>query len=108
MKRLVSVTDTDCLVNLMMDRNAFGRLCTLCRRLVTLRDRRSIYIEQRVVIFLSVLAHHKKNRVTRFDFLHLGQIVFYYVHEVLRAIINMHTLVIVNPEPVSDDYVQLR
>ncbi|XP_042022864.1 uncharacterized protein LOC121770135 [Salvia splendens] len=56
--RLVGVTDTDCLVNLRMDRNAFGRLCALFLQLGSLHDKRSIYIEEQVAIFLGVLAHH--------------------------------------------------
>ncbi|XP_042034299.1 uncharacterized protein LOC121780735 [Salvia splendens] len=108
MNRLVGVTDTDCLVNLRMDRNAFGRLCSICRQLGTLRDRRSVYIEEQLAIFLSILAHHKKNRITRFDFLRSGQTISYYVNEVLKAIIKMHTLFIVNPEPVRDDCVDWR
>lgn len=108
LNRLVGVTDTDCIVNLRMDRNAFGRLCSLCRQLGTLRDRRSVYIEEQLAIFLSILAHHKKNRITRFDFLRSGQTISYYVNEVLQAIIKMHTLFIVNPEPVRDDCVDWR
>ncbi|XP_041992246.1 protein ALP1-like isoform X2 [Salvia splendens] len=64
-----------------MDRNAFGRLCRLFRELRVLRDRRFVCIEEQVAIFLGVLAHHKKNRIVRFDFLRSGDTVSRYVHE---------------------------
>ena len=69
MNRLVGVTETDCLVNLRMDRNAFGQLCRLFRQLSGLRDRRLLAIEEQVAIFHGVLVHHKKNRVVGFGFL---------------------------------------
>ncbi|XP_047949314.1 uncharacterized protein LOC125195170 [Salvia hispanica] len=108
MNRLVGVTDTDCVINLRMDRNAFGRLCSLFRQLGTLRDRRFVYIEEQVAIFLSILAHHKKNCITRFNFLRSSETISTYVHAVLRAIIKMHTLFLVKPEPTKDDCVDWR
>ncbi|XP_057773942.1 uncharacterized protein LOC130993181 [Salvia miltiorrhiza] len=103
MNRLVCVSDVDCVANLRMDRNTFGRLCLLLRDLGGLSDGRYIRVEEQVAIFLSILAHHKKNRVVRFDFWRSGQTVSKFVHLVLRAILKLHTVLLVKPVPVPDD-----
>ncbi|XP_042020610.1 26S proteasome non-ATPase regulatory subunit 8 homolog A-like isoform X2 [Salvia splendens] len=42
MDRLIRLTDTDCVNNLRMDRNCFGRLCLLLRERMGLKDRKFI------------------------------------------------------------------
>ncbi|KAL8550199.1 hypothetical protein ACS0TY_008866 [Phlomoides rotata] len=54
-------------------------------------------------MFLSILVHHKKNRVIKFDFRMSGQTVSHYVHIVLRVVLSLHTLFLVKPTPVTDD-----
>ncbi|KAH6786697.1 hypothetical protein C2S52_006249 [Perilla frutescens var. hirtella] len=103
MSRIVGLTDVDCVVNLCMDRNAFGRLCQLLRDLGGLVDGRYVSVQEKVAMFLSVLAHHKKNRVVRFDFWRSGQTCSHYIHLVLRAILRLHVILLVKPEPVPDD-----
>ncbi|KAH6826465.1 hypothetical protein C2S53_014319 [Perilla frutescens var. hirtella] len=103
MSRIVGLTDVDCVVNLRMDRNAFGRLCQLLRDLGGLVDGRYVSIQEQVSMFLSVLAHHKKNRVVRFDFWRSGQTCSRYIHLVLRAILRLHVILLVKPELVPDD-----
>ncbi|XP_057788636.1 uncharacterized protein LOC131005644 [Salvia miltiorrhiza] len=103
LNRMVAVSDIDCIVNLRMDRNAFGRLCILLRQLGGLQDKRYVTVEEQVAMFLSVLAHHKKNRVVRFNFWRSGQTISHYIHVVLRAILRLHVILLVKPEPVPDD-----
>ncbi|XP_057807980.1 protein ALP1-like [Salvia miltiorrhiza] len=103
MNRLVGVSDVDCLANLRMDRNTFGRLCILLRDQGGLSDGRYIKVEEQVAIFLSILAHHKKNRVVRFDFWRSGQTVSKFVHLVLKAILKLHVTLLVKPVPVPED-----
>ncbi|XP_041992244.1 protein ALP1-like isoform X1 [Salvia splendens] len=91
-----------------MDRNAFGRLCRLFRELRVLRDRRFVCIEEQVAIFLGVLAHHKKNRIVRFDFLRSGDTVSRYVHEVMETVLKMHSMFVVKPEPIKEGCVDWR
>lgn len=62
LNRLVGVNDTDCIVNLRMDRNTFGRLCRLMRELGSLIDGKYVTVEEQLAIFLSILAHHKKKQ----------------------------------------------
>ncbi|XP_057779708.1 uncharacterized protein LOC130998293 [Salvia miltiorrhiza] len=59
-------------------------------------------------MFLSVLAHHKKNRVVRFDFWRSGQTISHYIHAVLGAIIRIHDLFLAKPEPVPADCIDPR
>ncbi|XP_047950017.1 uncharacterized protein LOC125195813 [Salvia hispanica] len=108
MNRLVRVSDTDCLVNLRMDRNAFGRLCGIFRQLGIIRDKRFLCIEEQVAIFLGVLTHHKKNRIVRFNFLRSGHTVSKYVHEVMAAVIKLHNKFLVKPEPINAGCVDWR
>ncbi|XP_057775531.1 uncharacterized protein LOC130994506 [Salvia miltiorrhiza] len=103
LNRLISNNDIDCIANLRMDRNTFGRLCRILRELGGLVDGRFVTVEEQVAMFLSVLAHHKKNRIVRFDFWRSGQTISYYVHAVLGAILKIHGIFLSKPEPVNDD-----
>lgn len=79
-----------CLENLRMDRNAFGRLCIMLRQTGDVVDGRYVTVEEQVAIFLSILAHHKKVRVVKFEHWRSGYTVSKYVHAVLRAVIKLH------------------
>ncbi|XP_057809810.1 uncharacterized protein LOC131024320 [Salvia miltiorrhiza] len=103
MDRLVNISDVDCIANLRMDRNTFGRLCILLRQLGGLKDGRYVTVEEQVAMFLSVLAHHKKNRVVRFDFWRSGYTISRYIHVVLKAVLSLHILLFVKPQPVTDE-----
>ncbi|XP_057768411.1 uncharacterized protein LOC130988545 [Salvia miltiorrhiza] len=103
MNRLVGVNDVDCIANLRMDRDTFGRLCILLRDLGGLSNGRHIMVEEQVAIFLSVLSHHKKNRVLGFDFWRSGETISRFVHLVLKAILNLHSVLLVKPVPVPAD-----
>ncbi|XP_057779711.1 uncharacterized protein LOC130998297 [Salvia miltiorrhiza] len=103
LNRLIGLSETDCVINLRMDRNTFGHLCQLLRDLGGLRNGRFVTVEEQVAMFLSVLAHHKKNRVVKFDFWRSGQTISHYVHVVLRAILSLHVILLVKPTAVPDD-----
>ncbi|XP_057807933.1 uncharacterized protein LOC131022463 [Salvia miltiorrhiza] len=59
-------------------------------------------------MFLSVLAHHKKNRVVGFDFWRSGQTISHYVHAVLGAVLRLHETFLAKPEAVRDDCTDAR
>ncbi|KAL8478716.1 hypothetical protein ACS0TY_030555 [Phlomoides rotata] len=40
-------------------------------------------------MFLSILAHHKKNIVVKFDYQRFGQTVSHYVHIMLKAVLGI-------------------
>ncbi|XP_042059276.1 uncharacterized protein LOC121803712 [Salvia splendens] len=100
--RLLGLNDQECIDSLRMDRNCFGRLCILLRERGGLVDGKYIMVEEQVAMFLSVLAHHKKNRVVRFEFWRSAQTVSHYVHAVLKAVIMLHELFLAKPVPVDE------
>ena len=102
MNRLVEVSDIDCFNNLRMDRNAFGRLCILLKEVGGLRKGRYVLLEEQVAIFLSILAHHKKNHISGFDFKRSGETISHYFHNVLRAVLRLHDILLPQPETVNN------
>ncbi|KAL8546946.1 hypothetical protein ACS0TY_006599 [Phlomoides rotata] len=103
LNRLTRGNHYDCLENLSVDRNAFGRLCIILRNRGGLVDGKHVSVEEQVSMFLGILAHHKKNRVVRYTYNRSSQTVSHYVHLVLTAILQLHSILLVRPEPVPDD-----
>lgn len=108
LNRMVRISDSDCILNIRVDRNTFERLCQILRELGGLSDVRYVSVEEQVVVFLSILAHHKKNRVVGFSFQRSCQSISNYMHLVLRVVIKLHGIFSVKPTPVLEDYVDPR
>ncbi|KAL8510955.1 hypothetical protein ACS0TY_017679 [Phlomoides rotata] len=60
-------------------------------------------VGEQVVIFLSILAHHTKNRIVKSKFLRSGRTVSKYFHRVLNVIIRLHQMFLAKPELIGDD-----
>ncbi|KAL8519099.1 hypothetical protein ACS0TY_010147 [Phlomoides rotata] len=103
MSELVEMSDTDCFDNLRLNREAFNRLCYLLRHMGRLVDGRYVTVGEQVALFLSVLSHHSKVRVVRFRFKRSGQTIHTYFHNVLRAVLKLHEVLLAKPSPVTDD-----
>ncbi|KAG8376055.1 hypothetical protein BUALT_Bualt09G0023800 [Buddleja alternifolia] len=103
MRRIVEYSDTSCVNNLRMNRNAFGRLCYLLEHVGGLIDSRHVNIPEKVCMFLSTLAHHKKNCIVKHDFIRSGHTVSKYFHAVLVALLKLYPLILVIPDPVQAD-----
>ncbi|XP_073057627.1 uncharacterized protein [Primulina eburnea] len=101
--RIIKLGDVQCVSNLRMDRNAFARLCYLVKNVSGVVDSRYVRIEEKVAMFLSILAHHKKVRVIGHDYVRSGQTVSCHFHEVLRAILKLHPILLVKPVPVDEN-----
>ncbi|KAH6769918.1 hypothetical protein C2S52_014721 [Perilla frutescens var. hirtella] len=86
-----------------MSRNAFSRLCYLMEHIGGLVHSRYVSVEEKVAMFLSILAHHKKNRIVKYDFTRSGQIVSKYIHMVLKALLRLNSLFLVKPAPISNE-----
>ncbi|KAL8536140.1 hypothetical protein ACS0TY_011683 [Phlomoides rotata] len=54
-------------------------------------------------MFLSILAHHSKNRYVKFQFRRSGQTVSQEFHSVLRSVLKLHSLFLVKPLHVPED-----
>ncbi|XP_073314671.1 uncharacterized protein [Primulina huaijiensis] len=98
---IIDAGDVQCVLNLRMNRNAFGRLCCLLMHLGGLTDSRYARIQEKVAMFLSILAHHKKNRVISHDYICGGQTVSTHFQEVMRASLKLYMLLLVKPTPVD-------
>ena len=101
--RLVGVTDIDCMLNLQMDRNTFGRLCQLLKQRGGLTDVKCVSVEEQVAKFIGLLAYHKNSKFVDFTIEKSDQTVPDYVHEVLKAVLKLHDILVVQPEPVPED-----
>ncbi|XP_041993397.1 uncharacterized protein LOC121744019 isoform X2 [Salvia splendens] len=108
LERLINVTDVDCIANLRMDRNTFGKLCRILTEQGGLRPGKCLGIEEQVAIFLGVLAHHNKNRVVRSSFFRSGSTVSHYINKVLWAVLSLHRVLLSKPTPVPDDCIDHR
>ncbi|KAL8500762.1 hypothetical protein ACS0TY_020373 [Phlomoides rotata] len=75
MSYLVELSDEDCKNQLRMDRNCFYRLCDLLQNNGGLKPSKYISVYEKMAMFLSILAHHSKNRCVKFQFKRSGQTV---------------------------------
>ncbi|KAI8525642.1 hypothetical protein RHMOL_Rhmol13G0246100 [Rhododendron molle] len=101
--RLVRGNDVDCHDQLRVNRHIFMRLCCLVRG-VGLRDSRNVCLEERVAIFLWVLAHHTKQRRTKFHFYRSSETISRHFNVVLQAVLRLHRMLLETPEPVPANY----
>ncbi|KAG8391582.1 hypothetical protein BUALT_Bualt01G0202500 [Buddleja alternifolia] len=99
---LISFNDETCIANLRMSRNAFGRLCYLLENVGGLCRTKNVQITEQVAIFLSILAHHKKNVVVKHDFKRSGYTISAHFNNVLAAFLRLHTLFLVKPQPIEE------
>ncbi|KAL0433435.1 UNVERIFIED_CONTAM: hypothetical protein Slati_2677800 [Sesamum latifolium] len=56
-----------------MSRNAFGKLCLILQTQGGLEDSKHVPLSSQVAMFLSILAHHKKNRIVKYDLIRSGR-----------------------------------
>ncbi|KAL0420765.1 UNVERIFIED_CONTAM: hypothetical protein Slati_3099400 [Sesamum latifolium] len=77
---LVEYIDMTCLRNLRMDHNAFGHLCYLLAHSGGISNTKFITMLEQMAMFLSVIAHHKKNWVVKHDFILSGRTVSKHFH----------------------------
>ncbi|KAG8382723.1 hypothetical protein BUALT_Bualt05G0107000 [Buddleja alternifolia] len=100
---IISISDQTCIDNLRMCRNAFARLCYILENLGGLSNTKNVHVSEQVAVFLTILAHHKKNVTVKHDFKRLGFTISRIFNKVLIALLSLHTLFLVNPEPIRDD-----
>ncbi|KAG8372709.1 hypothetical protein BUALT_Bualt12G0094900 [Buddleja alternifolia] len=100
--RLTGNNDTDCLDNLRMGMGKFARLCYLLHNVGGLSDSKYVKLEEKVCFFLTVLAHHKKNRIVKFDHVRSGHTVSIYFNAVIISLLKLHPILLVTPKHVDD------
>ncbi|XP_057461120.1 uncharacterized protein LOC130751537 [Actinidia eriantha] len=72
LNRLVRGGDKDCHGQLRVNRHTFMRLCHLLEE-NGLQNSREVTLVEKVAIFLWILGHHNKNRLTKFQFVRFGE-----------------------------------
>ncbi|CAL5406043.1 unnamed protein product [Camellia sinensis] len=100
LNRLVKDSDIDCHEQLRVNRHTFMCLCTLVRS-VGLSDSKYVLLEEKVAMFLNVIAHDYKNRNIKFNFMRSGQTVSQYFNDVLKAILRLQGVLLKTPEPIT-------
>ncbi|KAG8371194.1 hypothetical protein BUALT_Bualt13G0061700 [Buddleja alternifolia] len=86
-----------------MSRNAFGRLCLQLENVGGLSNTNNVQVSEQVAIFLTILAHHKKNRVLQTNFKRSGYTISTHFNNVLTTLLKLHTLFLVKPGPIGED-----
>ncbi|KAL8543999.1 hypothetical protein ACS0TY_004520 [Phlomoides rotata] len=103
MSYLCEVSDEDCRDQLRMDRAAFHKLCFILQTVCGLKSSRRVSVPEKVAMFLSILVHHTKNRHVKFAFKQSGQTVSKHFHAVLNSVLRLHAMLLVKPQPISED-----
>ncbi|KAH6771254.1 hypothetical protein C2S52_016057 [Perilla frutescens var. hirtella] len=103
LRRLVNLGDADCVATLRMTRNEFSRLCYLMEHAGGLVNSKYVSVEEKVAMFLSILSHHKKNKIFKYNFMRSGQTVSKHIHVVLKALLRISSKLLVESAPISDD-----
>ncbi|KAL0366857.1 UNVERIFIED_CONTAM: hypothetical protein Sradi_3575800 [Sesamum radiatum] len=97
LSQIIDISDVKCIDNLRMSRNAFGHLCQLLEFSGGLQTTKHVSVLEQVVIFLSVLVHHKKNCVIKHDFIRSGRTISKHFHSVLKAVLRLNTILLAKP-----------
>ncbi|KAG8367204.1 hypothetical protein BUALT_Bualt16G0048300 [Buddleja alternifolia] len=102
LRDIISMNDEACINNLRMSRNSFGCLCLILQDVGGLVNTKHVSVSEQVAIFLSIIAHHKKNMIVKHDFKRLGYTISMVFNNVLTALLSVHTLFLANPEPIEE------
>ncbi|KAJ0034938.1 hypothetical protein Pint_25936 [Pistacia integerrima] len=86
-----------------MNIKAFEKLCSLLQRERGLKSNRNTSVEEMVCSFLHICAHHIKNRVLSRQLDRSGETVSRNFHVVLNAVLRMHTILLKEPKPITED-----
>ncbi|KAB2617675.1 hypothetical protein D8674_013544 [Pyrus ussuriensis x Pyrus communis] len=101
--RITRLSDTNCLWELRMDRNAFAVLCDLLQTHGGLVDDGHVTIEEQVATFVNILAQHNKNRSMQVRFVRSSETISRYIHRVLCAFLSLQDVLFAKPTPIPED-----
>ncbi|KAL3523109.1 hypothetical protein ACH5RR_015943 [Cinchona calisaya] len=88
--RLVSRSDAACISQFCMERQNFTIVFEMVRDVGGLRDTRNMILEEIIVMFVFVLAQHKKNRTVTYKFLRSGETISCHFNQCLLAVLRLH------------------
>ncbi|KAL7257913.1 hypothetical protein ACSBR1_004103 [Camellia fascicularis] len=79
--------------------NTFMCLCTLVR-ILGLSDSKYVLLQEKVAMFLNVIAHNYKNCNIKFNFMWTGKTISQYFNDVLNIILRLQGALLKTPEPI--------
>ncbi|KAL8512393.1 hypothetical protein ACS0TY_018760 [Phlomoides rotata] len=103
LRKVIGISDEDCINHLRMSRGVFSRLCYLLETSGGLQSTYNCTIAEQVAIFLSILAHHTKNRIVKSNHIRSGRIVSKHFHRVLNSVIRLHSILLSQPKPIDEN-----
>ncbi|KAG8377624.1 hypothetical protein BUALT_Bualt08G0052400 [Buddleja alternifolia] len=86
-----------------MNMGTFARLCYLLHNIGGLSDSKYVKLEEKICFFLTVLAHHKKNRIVKFNHIRSGHTVSIYFNAVIISLLKLYFILLVTPKHVEDE-----
>ncbi|CAN1160536.1 hypothetical protein LINPERPRIM_LOCUS37625 [Linum perenne] len=102
LSRVIKDDGPECLNQLRLNSHLFKKLCDLLVDQGGLTRSKNVDIAEKVALFLYTIGHNKKNRVLQLDFCRSGETISRHIHEVLRAILKLHPILLRKPEPITD------
>ena len=108
LRDMVQSTDITCYNQIRMYRATFDKLCLMLDNVGGLKPTKHMLVDEQVVMFLHILAHHVKNRVIQFEFGRSGETISRHFNRVLIAMMHLQRELWKQPEPVTDGCIDER
>ena len=67
-----------------------------------LKENKNISVEEMVISFFHIIAHHTKNRVLKCQIARSGETVSRQFHALLKAVLRLKALLFKKPEPILE------
>ncbi|KAI8002511.1 Protein ALP1-like [Camellia lanceoleosa] len=99
--RLVRESDITCIEQLHMDSRCFMTLCHMVRTIGGLGHSKHVTLEEKMALFLYVLAHDLKVRKLKFNFFRSGETVSRHFNDVLKAVLRLQGHLLRTPNPIT-------
>ncbi|MFQ6626038.1 hypothetical protein Gotur_005126 [Gossypium turneri] len=100
-KILVYASDETCIEQVKMNRITFFKLCEMLQTLGGLKSSRNMLVDEQVAMFLHIISHHLKNRVTKHHFNRSGETVSRSFHNVLNVVMRLRDVLFKKAEPIT-------
>lgn len=81
-------SNRQCIELMRMSRDAFVLLCNHFRQRAWIKDSKHVSVEEKIAMFLTIIAHNERFVVMKRRFQHSSQTVHKYFHEVLEAMMH--------------------
>ncbi|KAI7992183.1 Protein ALP1-like [Camellia lanceoleosa] len=99
--RLVRESDITCIEQLRMDRRCFMTLCHMVCTIDGLGHSKHVTLEEKMALFLYVLAHDLKVRKLKFNFFRFGETVSRHFNDVLKVVLRLQGHLLRTPNPIT-------